>query len=238
MDQLTQEPQETDTTALEQLLSLVDELKIDMPNFEADLKASASAFDDLANAGLTERHKELEDTLANLQMFSGASLTIYTMMLCLNSDSFVRKQEEQAELCESVALRCLGLLAELVEFFEYYESMNDITACLGLDSNDIAPLTDNPFTDLFAILAAHELSENLSNKEELDRKHPELERARVGSVFFGCYCAWHTSKNHPEEARKLFRKNFNVGDSVPELEAQGLASEILEDGLIVGKSIH
>ncbi|WP_141708306.1 hypothetical protein [Vibrio cyclitrophicus] len=116
--------------------------------------------------------------------------------------------------------------------------MNDLTSCLGLDTNSVAPLTNNPFTDLYAILAAHHFHENLVNNEELDEKHPELERARVGSVFFGCYGAWHTSKNHPEEARKLFRENLNVGDSVPELEAQGLASEILEDGLRVGKSIH
>lgn len=96
MDQLAQEPQEpqeTDTTALGQLLALVEELKIDMPDFEEDLKTSTSAFDDLAIAGLTKRHKELEDTLANFQMSSGASLSIYTMMLCLNSDSFIRKQE-------------------------------------------------------------------------------------------------------------------------------------------------
>tara|TARA_B100001059_G_scaffold95496_1_gene94701 strand:- start:68 stop:784 length:717 start_codon:yes stop_codon:yes gene_type:complete len=238
MDQLTQEPQETDTTALEQLMALVDELKIDIPDLEADLKASASAFDDLATAGLTDRHKELEDALANVDMSSGASLSIWTMLLCLDSDSFIRKQEEQAELRESVAKQHLDLLLELVEFFEHHERINDISVNLGLEASEVAPLTGNPFTDLFAILAARKFSENLINNEELDEKHPELERARVGSVFFGCYCAWHISKNHPEEARKLFSETFNVGDSVPELEAQGLAIEILEDSLRIKKPIH
>jgi len=238
MFQSTQEQQQTNITVLEQLLMLVDELKIEMPNLEVDLKASSNAFDALAMAGLTERHNELEDVLTNTEIPSGASLSITTMLLCLDDNSFIRKQEQQVELCETVAKQYLDLLFELLEFFEYHERMSDISANLGFEVNEVAPLTNNPLTDLFVILAAHKFGENLIDNEELDEKHPKLKRARVGSAYFGCYCAWHISKNYPEEARKLLRESFSIGDNIPELEAKGLAIEILEDGLITKKPIH
>ncbi|MCY9873216.1 hypothetical protein [Vibrio barjaei] len=185
MDQVSNEQQQIDNTAVTELRALVEQLKTKQPNFLQDVKRSAKAFDALAERGLTARSQELSDVLVDTEDKSAASLRV-------NAFEYLLKCELKlaTPVCNDAAQEFISLLNDLSEFFTDMGKTQALTVGLGIDSNDEAPLTANEFTDMFTIENAHRCGERLVIEWDVIRANQDLERAVAGSIFYVCWCSW------------------------------------------------
>ncbi len=236
MDQLPQEQLKEILPARERLIKVMSVLRQWHPDLDDELVASAMAFDELAKKGLTEPNLEELETLITLKLKTMASLATHWINRIVNEPEWFI-EHDLIKNSECSAQWYADLFNEVYEFMIHHERMKSFRKNLGLVDNEEAPLTEAPFTDLFVIIAASRCGEYLVMDEQIQNKNPDLYRATIGSSIFGCFAAWHISRNYPEESKKLFDQAIEDGllDSIKE---EGLDVEVLEEGIHILKPFH